>query len=52
VPGDYLLMGDNRNNSNDNPTWGPPDGQRITGKSSLISWSQPQPAAARKLQVC
>ena len=36
--GDYFVMGDNRNDSNDSHAWGPVDVHRIIGKAMVIFW--------------
>ncbi len=36
--GEYLMMGDNRNDSNDGTNWGPLDAHRLVGKAQLIFW--------------
>ncbi len=37
-PGKYLVLGDNRPNSNDSHKWGLLDGNRIIGKAMCIFW--------------
>jgi signal peptidase I len=37
-PGDYLMMGDNRNDSYDGTCWGLLDGSRIVGGAAFIFW--------------
>ena len=36
--GHYLMMGDNRNDSNDGTNWGPLEERRVVGKAQLIFW--------------
>ncbi len=36
--GEYLMMGDNRNDSNDGTNWGPLDAHRLVGKAQLVFW--------------
>jgi signal peptidase I len=36
--GHYLMMGDNRNDSNDGTNWGPLEARRVVGKAQLIFW--------------
>ena len=35
---EYMMMGDNRNDSNDSTNWGPLDGRRLVGRAQLIFW--------------
>ena len=37
-PGCYVVMGDNRNNSNDSRVWGMLDRNRVQGKAMFIFW--------------
>jgi len=37
-PHQYMMMGDNRNDSNDGTNWGPLDSWRIVGKAQVIFW--------------
>ena len=37
-PGQYLVLGDNRNNSKDSHFWGTLDGRRIVGRAEAIYW--------------
>jgi signal peptidase I len=39
-PGEYFVLGDNRNDSNDSHAWGPLSGDRIFGVARSIYWSQ------------
>ena len=36
--GHYMMMGDNRNDSNDSTNWGPLEARRVVGKAQLIFW--------------
>ena len=36
--GEYMMMGDNRNDSNDSTNWGPLKAHRLVGKAQLIFW--------------
>jgi signal peptidase I len=36
--GHYMMMGDNRNDSNDSTNWGPLDEHRVVGRAQLIFW--------------
>ncbi len=36
--GHYMMMGDNRNDSNDSTNWGPLEERRVVGKAQLIFW--------------
>ena len=36
--GQYMMMGDNRNDSSDSTHWGPLDAHRLVGKAQLIFW--------------
>jgi signal peptidase I len=36
--GHYLMMGDNRNDSNDGTNWGPLESRRVVGRAQLIFW--------------
>lgn len=40
--GQYLMLGDNRNNSRDSHLWGPLDGRRIVGRVEAIYWPFPR----------
>ncbi|MBV9849907.1 MAG: signal peptidase I [Armatimonadetes bacterium] len=37
-PGKYLMMGDNRNDSNDSTNWGLLDAKRVVGKAQIVFW--------------
>jgi signal peptidase I len=37
-PNEYLMLGDNRNNSNDGHVWGPLTRDRIIGRAELLFW--------------
>jgi signal peptidase I len=34
----YMMMGDNRNDSNDSTNWGPLESWRVVGKTQVIFW--------------
>jgi signal peptidase I len=34
----YLMMGDNRNDSNDGTNWGPLEARRVVGRAQIIFW--------------
>ena len=36
--GEYMMMGDNRNDSNDSTNWGPLEAHRLVGKAQFIFW--------------
>lgn len=36
--GHYLMLGDNRNNSDDSRVWGPLPGELVVGKAVLVYW--------------
>ena len=36
--GHYMMMGDNRNDSNDSTNWGPLEERRVVGRAQLIFW--------------
>ena len=36
--GHYMMMGDNRNDSNDSTNWGPLEERRVVGKAQFIFW--------------
>lgn len=38
MPGELLMMGDNRNNSSDSRFWGPLDRDRVIGRAMFIFW--------------
>jgi len=40
--GYYLMMGDNRNDSNDGTNWGPLEARRVVGKAEFIFWPPPR----------
>ena len=33
-----MMMGDNRNDSNDSTNWGPLEARRVVGKAQVIFW--------------
>ena len=35
---EYMMMGDNRNDSNDSTNWGPLAAHRLVGRAQLIFW--------------
>ena len=35
---EYMMMGDNRNDSNDSTNWGPLEAHRLVGRAQLIFW--------------
>lgn len=37
-PGQYFMLGDNRNRSQDSHRWGPLDGHRMVGKARVVFW--------------
>lgn len=37
-PGRYLMMGDNRNDSNDGTNWGPLESWRVVGPARVVFW--------------
>ena len=37
-PNEYLMMGDNRNNSNDGRSWGPLTRDRVIGRAEVLFW--------------
>jgi len=37
-PREYMMMGDNRNNSNDSRAWGPLSRERIIGRAEILFW--------------
>ena len=37
-PGKFLMMGDNRNDSNDSTNWGLLDSRRVVGKAQFVFW--------------
>ena len=37
-PGKYLMMGDNRNDSNDSTNWGLLDSRRVVGRAQCVFW--------------
>jgi len=45
--GEYLMMGDNRNDSNDGTNWGPLDAHRLVGRAQLIFWPPSRIGAIR-----
>lgn len=36
--GEYMMMGDNRNDSNDSTNWGPLQSRRLVGRAQIIFW--------------
>jgi len=48
--GNYFVMGDNRNDSNDSHAWGPLARDRIFGVAHMIYWSPQQERIGRPLQ--
>ena len=36
--GHYLMMGDNRNDSNDGTNWGPLEAWRVVGPARVVFW--------------
>lgn len=45
--GHYMMMGDNRNDSNDSTNWGPLESWRVVGKAQLIFWPPSRIGAIR-----
>ena len=48
--GDYFVLGDNRNDSNDSHAWGPLSRDRISGVAHMIYWSDQPERIGRALQ--
>jgi signal peptidase I len=46
-PGEYFVLGDNRNDSSDSHIWGAVRREQITGKALLVYWPPPQWAVVR-----
>jgi len=45
--GHYMMMGDNRNDSNDSTNWGPLEAHRVVGKAQVIFWPPSRMGAIR-----